>query len=161
MNLTAIKIGIWFLAQLYVWALVAALFVLPNLASSSGKNQNDSLTEFNLLLSVNLDSTLNEIEKLLITEGFSCSYLFNNKIHCDSYLTFDVKFASDGAEIFMASREFRRDCLEDFNELTDCILASLGDRVVSNRAIGTRLNRLETQDRIIDITESDVFIRLR
>ena len=152
------KLALWFLAQIWIWSFVVAMFVFFSLTRVEAQSHDDTSFNIDVLLGVDLNLPLDGAVERLSADSITCSNVTNIQVRCSDDVQFSMKSQGGSIQILIATEIVAAEGCRSFRQLVDCIRTTLGERIERDTKIGSRLHRFDTRDRIISVSPDIVLI---
>ena len=154
----AMKLVLWFLAQIWIWSFVVAMFVFFSLTRVDADSLDSTSINIDVLMGIDLNLPLDDVVEWLSEDSIVCSYVTTKQVQCGDDVKFSMKSRGLSIQIFFQTSTLAADGCRSFRELADCIRPTLGERIERDTKIGSRLYRFETRDKIILVSPDIVLI---
>ena len=155
---TLMKLALWFLAQIWIWSFVVAMFVFFSLTRVEAQSLNDTLRNIDVLLGVDLNLPLDGAVERLSADSIVCSHVTNMQVRCGDDVQFSMKSQGGSIQILIDTDILATEGCRSFRQLVDCIRTGISERIKRDVKIGSRLHRFDTRDRIISVSPDIVLI---
>ena len=152
------KLALWFLAQIWIWSFVVAMFVFFSLTRVEAQTLDSTSFNIDMLMGIDLNLPLDGVVERLSADSISCSSVTLTQVRCGDDVKFTMKEQHGEMQIFLDTSILAVGGCWSFRKLVDCIRTTLGERIERDTKIGSRLHRFETRDRIISVSPDIVLI---
>ena len=155
---TLMKLALWFLAQIWIWSFVVAMFVFFSLTRVEAQSHDGTSFNIDFMLGVDLNLPLDGAVERLSADSIVCRYVTNTQVRCGDDVQFSIKEQWGSIQIFLDTEALAAKGCRSFGKLVDCIRTTLGERIERDTKIGSLLHRFDTRDRIISVSPDIVLI---
>ena len=155
---TLMKLALWFLAQIWIWSFVVAMFVFFSLTRVESQSHDGTSFNIDVLLGVDLNLPLDGAVERLSADSIVCRDVTDTQVRCGDDVQFSIKEQWGSIQIFLDTEALAAKGCRSFGKLVDCIRTTLGERIERDTKIGSRLHRFDTRDRIISVSPDIVLI---
>ena len=155
---TLMKLELWFLAQIWIWSFVVAMFVFFSLTRVEAQSLDGTSFNIDVLLRVDLNLPLDGAVERLSADSITCSNVTNIQVRCGDDVKFSMKAQHGEILILLDTKMLAAEGCRSFGKLVDCIRTTLGERIERDTKIGSRLHRFDTRDRIISVSPDIILI---
>lgn len=151
----------WLLAQLWVWLIVAALFVIPSMTKAAEQSQNVFQAKTELLLGINLFGTLESEVQALEVNGMSCRILTNIHATCDGELSLNIKNRAGSLTVTTGFSNLVSAGCATLESMIECFRENLGDQIIRERRAGSNLRMFDFADTTLSVSPQIVSVSVR
>jgi hypothetical protein len=155
---TLMKLALWFLAQIWIWSFVVAMFVFFSLTRVESQSHDGTSFNIDVLLGVDLNLPLDGAVERLSADSIVCRDVTDTQVRCGDDVQFSIKEQWGSIQIFLDTEVLASKGCRSFRQLVDCIRTGISEPIERDTKIGSRLHRLETRDRIISVSPDIVLI---
>ena len=155
------KLALWFLAQIWIWSFVVAMFVFFSLTRVDAQTLDSTSFNIDVLMDIDLNLPLGGAVERLSANSIVCSYLTNMQVRCGDDVKFSMKSQQGSMQIFLDTEVLASKGCRSFRQLVDCIRTGISEPIERDTKIGSRFHRFETLDRIISVSPDIVLISNR
>lgn len=155
---TLMKLALWFLAQIWIWSFVVAMFVFFSLTRVEAQTLDSTSFNIDMLMGINLNLPLDGVVERLSADSIVCRYVSLTQVRCGENVKFSMKSQGGSIQILLDTDILAAEGCRSFRQLVDCIRTGISESIKRDVKIGSRLHRFETRDRIISVSPDIVLI---
>ena len=152
------KLALWFLAQIWIWSFVVAMFVFFSLTRVEAQSLDDTSFNIDVLMDIDLKLPLGDVLESLSRDSITCRYVTTTQVRCGDDVQFSMKSQGGSIQIFLDTDIAAAEGCRSFRQLVDCIRTGISESIKRDVKIGSRLHRFDTRDRIISVSPDIVLI---
>ena len=152
------KLALWFLAQIWIWSFVVAMFVFFSLTRVEAQSLDGTSINIDGLMGIDLNLPLDDVVERLSADSIVCMHVTTTQVRCGDDVQFSMKSKGGSIQIFLDTEIVAADGCRSFGQLVDCIRTGISESIKRDVKIGSRLHRFDTRDRIISVSPDIVLI---